>query len=323
MHVARGLFAAQAWVIIAPLCSLLRVGTRGRLRDLVTRTLVTGQNGYLPTPCYLGLGAPRGSPEACAGPREDHLLSSDHTAAREGHGHVFKRGLWTQGPTQGPGASPRASVSLSFLICEGGGHLPPTGSPCHGGRSHWWPGAVGGAPPRVLLPPSSPLPRAQPHLPSELFSATPTGGCFLVNGHTISRSLGLPPYSAPVHLPQFLFLDRGRIGGPGCFTARGAGRRLGQVSTRPGPSRLRAAKGSLMPCGSSSYLPLCPNLSPPSPRISGFCFLPFLVLFLVPRHSPCSRSPFNFQPSDIKCGQRAQHVQRPWGRTVPGMLEEQ
>ena len=182
----------------------------------------------------------------------------------------------------------------------------------------------GGRGPSQGSPPSlPPLPRAQPRLPSELFSATPTGGCFLVNGHAISRSLGLPPYSAPVHLPQFLFLNRGRIGGPGCFTARGAGRRLGQVSTRPGPSQLRAAKGSFVPCGSSPYLPLCPNLSPPSPRISGFRFLPFLVLFFVPRHPPCSHSPFNFQPNDIKCGQRAQHMQRPWGRTMPGMLEEQ
>lgn len=51
----------------------------------------------------------------------------------------------------------------------------------------------------------------------------------------------------PGPLPQFLLLGSGTIGGPGCLTARGAGRRLGQVSTRPGPSRLRPTRASLMP----------------------------------------------------------------------------
>ena len=50
MRVTQSLFATQSWVIIAPLCSLLRVGTQGWLQDLVTHALATGEHGYLLTP---------------------------------------------------------------------------------------------------------------------------------------------------------------------------------------------------------------------------------------------------------------------------------
>lgn len=50
MPVAQSPFAALSWVIIAPLCFLLRVGTQGRLRALVTHALVSGQNGHHPLP---------------------------------------------------------------------------------------------------------------------------------------------------------------------------------------------------------------------------------------------------------------------------------
>lgn len=51
-------------------------------------------------PCDQGLRALRGGPAGCTGPREDHPLCWDPRGAREGHSHVMKCGLWTQGFTQ-------------------------------------------------------------------------------------------------------------------------------------------------------------------------------------------------------------------------------
>lgn len=67
MRVTQSLFASPSWVIIAPLCSLLRVGTQGWLQDLVTHALATSKHGYLSTPCYQGSEPPEAAQQSVLG----------------------------------------------------------------------------------------------------------------------------------------------------------------------------------------------------------------------------------------------------------------
>lgn len=134
--------------------------------------------------------------------------------------------------------------------------------------------------------PSFPFP-AQPHFPPKLFPVTPIGGCSLLNGHVHPpRTWGLPRQAALRHLPQFPFLSSGAqaerwLRLPYCKTCQRGGLascQPGHIPSCPELPRVPCSVGSV--CGHRSAL-----ISPHLPaRTAQYCFLSFLVLFLLWRH---------------------------------------
>lgn len=210
--------------------------------------------------------------------------------------------------------SPGSCPGLRFLVCEGqacldqlcganGGQLRAWH---RGGSTDGWPGGVCRDLPQVpglQSPLSSPAPE-QPSLICypHYFLQLPWGAVLFLMATPSCRKLGMAASCSLMHLPQFPSLSSGRAGGPGCFTARGAGG--GSAWHQPG----HISPCPELPCGyhPSPPLPQSLPISPLGP--SWDCCLPFLMLFLVQRHPPCSHSSFNSQSNNsntFKYGRRA------------------